>query len=89
MTFSNRVAMIVDRGGDQNADSWYVAFRNRETSRGAYVRSTRTFRTEHEAKRFAWDRLAEGCDVSAGTLNPHHPKRTLGLSQILTWLNAE
>jgi hypothetical protein len=76
-------------GSSQHADCWYVAFRNRQISGDVYVRNTRTFQTECEAKQFAWDRLAEGCDVSAGTLNPHYPKKTFGLSQILTWLDAE
>jgi hypothetical protein len=69
------------------ADNWYVAFRNPELPGGVYVRNTRTFRTECEAKRFASDRLAEGCDVSAGTLNPHRPKKTIGLSGVLSWLD--
>ena len=68
------------------ADSWYVAFRNPELPVGVYVRTTKTFRTEWAAKRFAAERLEEGCDVSAGTLNPHYPKKTVGLAQIAGWL---
>ena len=68
------------------ADSWYVAFRNPVLATGVYVRNTKTFRTECEAKLFAAERLEEGCDVSAGTLNPHYPKKTLGPAQIAGWL---
>ena len=78
--------MMANSDGGTRADSWYVAFRNPELPGGVYVRTTRTFRTEYEAKRFASDRLAEGCDVSAGTLNPHRPKKPIGLSQVLSWL---
>jgi hypothetical protein len=68
-------------------DRWYVAFRNPAQPVGVYVRNTKTFRSESEAKRFAAERLQEGCDVSAGTLNPHYPKKTLGLAQIASWLD--
>jgi hypothetical protein len=46
------------------------------------------FRNEQEAnKAFAKTKLAEGRNVSAGTLNPHQPKRTIASAQILDWLN--
>jgi uncharacterized protein (DUF924 family) len=69
--------------------SWFVTFRNPDLPGGVYARTTKTFQTECEAKRFAGERLAEGCDVSAGTLNPHNPKRMLALSQLLTWLDGK
>jgi hypothetical protein len=69
-------------------DIWYVAFRQPNEVPGVYVRNSMTFRTEIAAKKFAGERLAEGCDVTAGTLNPHHPKRTIGLSQISDWIGA-
>jgi hypothetical protein len=68
--------------------NWYVAFRNLNDVPGVYVRNSMTFRTEAEAKKFAGDRLAEGCDVSAGTINPYRPKKTFGLSQIASWLEG-
>lgn len=77
---------MATRGSGPCVDRWYVAFRNPEPSCGVYVRTTKTFQTECEAKRFASERLEEGCDVSAGTLNPHRPKKTIGLSGILGWL---
>jgi hypothetical protein len=69
-------------------DTWYVAFRQPNEAAGVYVRNSMTFRTEIDAKQFAGARLAEGCDVTAGTINPHRPKRTIGLSQISAWLGA-
>jgi hypothetical protein len=80
---------MADSDGGSPVDSWYVAFRNPGLPSRVYIRTTRTFRTECEAKRFASDRLSEGCDVSAGTLNPHYPKRTLGLSQIVPWIDGD
>ena len=49
-------------------DTWYVAFRQPSEVPGVYVRNSVAFRTETEAKRFAAERLAEGCDVTAGTI---------------------
>jgi hypothetical protein len=69
-------------------DTWYVAFRQPSEVPGVYVRNSVTFRTETDAKKFAGERLAEGCDVTAGTINPHRPKRTIGLSQISAWLET-
>jgi hypothetical protein len=69
-------------------DIWYVAFRQPKDTPGVYVRNSMTFRTEIDAKHFVRERLAEGCDVTAGTINPHLPKRTIGLSQISDWLGS-
>ena len=69
-----------------SGDIWYVAFRQPNEAAGVYVRNSRTFRTEIEAKQFVGEQLAQGCDVSAGTINPHFPKRTIGPLQIQHWL---
>lgn len=71
---------------NSSSDTWYVAFRQPDEAGGAYVRNSKAFQTEIEAKQFARERLAEGCDVTAGTLNPYRPKRTIGLWQISSWL---
>lgn len=68
---------------------WYVAFRQPNEVPGVYVRNSKGFQTELEAKNFAAERLAEGCDVTAGTLNPHQPKKTIGQSKITGWLELE
>ncbi len=49
------------------------------------VRSTRTFKTEIDAKLFAMQILAKGWSASAGTLNPHQPKQIVGPAQIESW----
>ena len=49
------------------------------------VRSTRTFKSEVDAKLFAMQVLAKGWSASAGTLNPHQPKQTIAASQIERW----
>ena len=81
-------------------DTWYVAFGPDKTidktidktmksdgrATGA-VRSTRTFKSETEAKLFALQILAKGWSANAGTLNPHQPKRTIAASQIEEWAN--
>jgi len=53
------------------------------------VRSTRTFKTEAEAKAFAREILAKGFLVSAGTLNPYQPKQIIAASQIERWSSAD
>ena len=69
--------------------SWYVAFRRPNDVPVAYVRNSKVFQNELEAKNFVAERLAEGCDVTAGTLNPHYPKKTIGPSRITDWLEPE
>ena len=71
-------------------DTWYVAFGpdkavktdDRATSA---VRSTRTFKSEVDAKLFARQILAKGWCATAGTLNPHQPKQVVGPAQIERW----
>jgi hypothetical protein len=69
---------------------WYVSFEHKRRLSGKprhHPRVTEPFRNEQEAKAFAKTKLAEGRNVSAGTLNPHQPKRTIASAQILDWLN--
>jgi hypothetical protein len=71
-------------------DTWYVAFgpdKAVKTDNGAIgpVRSTRTFKSEVDAKLFAMQILAKGWSASAGTLNPHQPKQVIAASQIERW----
>ena len=70
-------------------DTWYVAFGPDKTvkaeSEAGTLRSTRTFRSEIDAKLFAMQILAKGWSASAGTLNPHQPKQVIGASQIEKW----
>jgi transcriptional regulator with XRE-family HTH domain len=64
--------------------TWYVSFDLPAKLR--HPRATETFRNEREAKKFARAKLAEAKNVSAGTLNPHLPKRTIASAHILEWL---
>ena len=69
-------------------DTWYVSFEpiKLPTGKRAFSRATETFRSELEAKDFARQKLTETQNVSAGTLNPHLPKRTIAATQMLEWL---
>jgi hypothetical protein len=70
--------------------TWYVSFEPKQPLSGNarhHPRVTEPFRNEQEAKVFAKTKLADGRNVSAGTLNPHQPKRTIAPAQIPDWLN--
>ena len=73
---------------DRSKDTWYVSFgpRKRPGKRGHY-RATERFPNEREAKKFARAKLVDTLNVSAGTLNPHLPKRTVAATQMLEWLD--
>ena len=70
---------------NKSQGTWYVSF---ELPRGKqkHARATETFRSELEAKKFARAKLVDTPNVSAGTLNPHLPKRTIAPTQMLEWL---
>jgi hypothetical protein len=52
----------------------------------SFSRTTETFRSELDAKKFAKQKLTETENVSAGTLNPHLPKRVISSAQMIQWL---
>jgi hypothetical protein len=62
--------------------SWYVSF---PVVGRKFNRTTETFRTEKEAKVYALKLLADGIAPSAGTLNPHAPKRSIAPADVPTW----
>jgi hypothetical protein len=66
-------------------DLWYVSF---ELPRGKrpFARGTETFPNEREAKQFARAKLDHTLNITAGTLNPHLPKRTIAPMQIPEWI---
>ena len=74
-------------GGMKNGDIWYVTFGPDKADKTAesMVRSTRTFKSEIDAKLFAMQILSKGWTASAGTLNPHQPKQVVGPAQIESW----
>ena len=73
----------------KSKSKWYVSFQPKGLTKGtrSHNRLAETFQTEQEAKSFARAKLAEGLYVSAGTLNPHLPKRTINSDQVRDWLN--
>jgi hypothetical protein len=71
-------------------NTWYVSVHvSREDTPGHYSRRSQTFSSEDDAKQFATARLAQGVEVSAGTINPVRPKRVIGPSQIEEWLQEK
>src|ERR1700730_3087689 len=75
-------------------DTWYVAFGpdkavKTDDSATGMVRSTRTFKSEVDAKLFAMQILAKGWTATAGTLNPHQPKQVVGASEIERWADPD
>jgi hypothetical protein len=70
---------------NKSQGTWYVSF---ELPRGkrALARATETFPNEREAKKFARAKLIDTPNLTAGTLNPHLPKRTVAATQIVQWL---
>jgi hypothetical protein len=71
---------------NKSQGTWYVSFEVRQREKREHARATETFPNEREAKKFASAKLAETQHVTAGTLNPHLPKRTIASAQILEWL---
>jgi len=71
-------------------DTWYVAFgpekvaQTDDNSTGVR-RSTRTFKSEVDAKLFAMQIVAKGWSASAGTLNPYQPRQVVGPLEIERW----
>jgi hypothetical protein len=70
---------------------WYVTFElPKSKKRVAARRSPRlseTFLTEEEAKAFACEKCNQGLIVSAGTLNPHLPRRLIPSEAINRWID--
>jgi hypothetical protein len=70
-------------------DTWYVSFEQKRAppAKRLFARATMTFRSEFEAKVFAKQKVAEADSISAGTINPHAPKRVISPAQIAEWLD--
>jgi hypothetical protein len=71
-------------------DIWYVAFSPDKDSdlNDGTPRSTRTFKSEVDAKLFAVQILAKGWHASAGTLSPYQPRQVIASSQIERWADS-
>jgi hypothetical protein len=70
---------------NKSRGTWYVSF-DLPWAKRRHPRATETFPNEREAKKFARAKLLDTRQVSAGTLNPHLPKRTISAAQMLEWL---
>jgi hypothetical protein len=53
-----------------------------------YARNTRTFDSEEHAKLFAREIAADDLRLTAGTINPHSPKRAISAFENASWLEA-
>ena len=72
--------------------TWYVTFEVPRTGalpRRRGPRATKMFETEAEAKNFARMKFDEGLIVTAGTINPHLPRRAIASGSIPCWLELE
>jgi hypothetical protein len=73
-------------------DIWYVSFgadKALKQTEGTPARTTRTFKSEADARLFANEILRKGWTASAGTLNPHQPKQLIGPAGIELWAGGK
>ncbi len=71
--------------------TWYVTFevpRSGTLVRRRNPRLTKTFDTETEARDFAKLKFDSGLIVTAGTINPHLPRRAIPSEEIPAWLES-
>jgi hypothetical protein len=67
---------------------WFVSVR--PVGMSWNERQTRGFETETEAKQFAKAMLSKGHNVTAGTMNPHQPKRrNITALEVDQWIEEE
>ena len=69
--------------------TWYVTFevpRSGALVRRRNPRLTKVFETEADAKAFARIKFDDGLIVTAGTINPHVPRRAIPSGSIPAWL---
>jgi hypothetical protein len=69
-----------------NRKTWFVSYRLQPRIRAGHARTSKTFESESEAKAFAHELPPAVRDVTAGTINPHVPKKFYGSAQIFKWL---
>jgi hypothetical protein len=68
---------------------WYVSYTVKSNDGPRrYARRTMTFETEEHAKLFARESAANNLRLSAGTINPHSPKRVISATEMATWLET-
>jgi hypothetical protein len=70
-----------------NRKTWFVSYRLQPRPvRAGHARTSKTFGSESEAKAFARELPSAISDVTAGTINPHVPKKFYGSADIFKWL---
>jgi len=72
--------------------TWYVTFEVPRTGTLVQRRNPRlskTFDTEAEARDFARTKFDAGLIVTAGTINPHLPRRAIPSEEIPVWLESD
>jgi hypothetical protein len=68
---------------------WYVSYTVKpDDGSRKYARKTRTFNTEEHAKLFAREIVADNLRPTAGTINPHSPKKVISATAMANWLKA-
>jgi hypothetical protein len=74
----------------QVSNTWYVSIHlPHQEKTGHYSRRSHAFTCEADARKFAARKIAEGVEVSAGTINPVVPKRIVGPAEIKQWLSDD
>jgi hypothetical protein len=71
--------------------TWYVTFEVPRSGTLVPRRNpnlTNTFETEAEARDFARAKFDSGLIVTAGTINPHLPRRAIPSEEIPAWLES-
>jgi len=71
--------------------TWYVTFEVPRSGTLVQRRNpnlTKTFETEAEAKDFARTKFYSGLIVTAGTINPHLPRRAIPSGDIPAWIES-
>ena len=72
--------------------TWYVTFevpRSGTLVQRRNPRLTKTFDSEAEARDFARTKVDGGLIVTAGSINPHLPRRAIPSEKILAWLESD
>jgi hypothetical protein len=68
---------------------WYVSYTVKsDDGSPRYARKTRTFDSEELAKLFARDLVADNLCPTAGTINPHSPKKIISTAAMAAWLET-
>jgi hypothetical protein len=74
-------------------NTWYVTFETPKhgplSRKRRNPRTTKTFESEAEAKKFVREQLEKGLSVVAGTINPQFPKQIIPSSKISDWLESD